>query len=158
MNAITRPSRGAVLLLLWAALAAACGGPNEEAEEDDEETGPPTVHLDSLGVEMAGVQLGVAEAIESMSLPVTGTITYDASRVSHVGPRTEGRIADIRVELGSRVRRGQVLGVLESAMVGRTQASLEEANAAKGGTGGKKRVSKSTRGSGERRRRQKKPA
>lgn len=129
MNAKARGSRGTVFLLLLAAWTLACGGAQEEVEDHDEEAGPPTVHLDSLGVEMAGVQLGVAEAIESMSLPVTGTITYDEGRVSHVGPRTEGRIADIRAELGARVRRGQALAILESAVVGRTQASLGEAQA-----------------------------
>lgn len=129
MNAIARSYCGIVLLLLGGASALSCGGPPEEAEDHDEETGPPTVHLDSLGVEMAGIQLGVAEAVESMTLPVTGTITYDETRVSHVGPRTEGRIADIRAELGSRVRRGQTLAILESATVGRTQASLGEAQA-----------------------------
>jgi cobalt-zinc-cadmium efflux system membrane fusion protein len=129
MNSRARSYCGIVLLLLGAASALACGRPPEEAEDHDEETGTPTVHLDSLGVEMAGIQLGVAEAIESMTLPVTGTITYDESRVSHVGPRTEGRIADIRAELGSRVRRGQTLAILESATVGRTQADLQEAQA-----------------------------
>jgi len=129
MNAKARGFLGIMLLLLGPALALSCGGAQEDAEDHDEETQTPTVHLDSLGVEMAGVQLGVAEAIESMSLPVTGTITYDEGRVSHVGPRTEGRIADIRAELGSRVRRGQALAILESAVVGRTQASLGEAQA-----------------------------
>ncbi|ODT04484.1 MAG: hypothetical protein ABS52_04295 [Gemmatimonadetes bacterium SCN 70-22] len=58
---------------------------------------------------------------------MTGTITYDANRVSHVGSRTEGRITGLRAELGARVRRGQLLALLESPDVGQIRADEREA-------------------------------
>jgi cobalt-zinc-cadmium efflux system membrane fusion protein len=78
---------------------------------------------------MADIRVGNAAVVETNRLPVTGTITYDQNRVSHIGPRTEGRIVTLRVDLGARVRQGQVLAVLESPDVGATRADLHEAEA-----------------------------
>jgi membrane fusion protein, heavy metal efflux system len=98
----------------------------EEAHAADE---VQAVTLDSTALAMTDIVVGTAESVESSRLPVTGAITYDQNRVSHIGPRTEGRIVALRVDLGSRVAVGQVLAVLESPEVGATRADLHEAQA-----------------------------
>ncbi len=119
-----------------AVLAAGCGdgsngagGAGDEHEEHAENGAPgmELVELDSTALAMAGIEIGVTDTVHSTALPATGTITYDQNRVSHIGPRTEGRILSLRTDLGARVRSGQVLAVLESPDVGATRADLHEA-------------------------------
>lgn len=118
-----------------ALLTAACGGgtadaaPEEEHDEHAEEADPgaAVVELDSAGLAMAGLAFAEADTVQSTVLPATGAITYDQNRVSHIGPRTEGRILSLQADLGDRLRSGQVLAVLESPEVGATRADLHEA-------------------------------
>jgi membrane fusion protein, heavy metal efflux system len=130
---------GAPILLL---LAAGCGGggsggegaleehaEGEHVEGEHAQEGSPVVVLDSLMLAMSNVRLGEAEVVATGSLPVTGTITYDANRVSHVGPKTDGRIVGLRADLGAQVARGGVLALLESAQIGALRADLREAQA-----------------------------
>jgi cobalt-zinc-cadmium efflux system membrane fusion protein len=100
-------------------------GPPPPAEHED--VYGDVVHVDSAGAAAAGLRLGDVDTVASAQLGVTGHVTYDQTRVSHVGPRAEGRIVALRSELGGRVRSGQVLAVLESAEVGATRADLHEA-------------------------------
>lgn len=138
------PSRRALfacwLALLAAVALAACGdGDTETANgaadehlleegEHAEESGD-VVLLDSAALAMTAIQLGQVETVETSGLPVTGTITYDANRVSHIGPRTEGRIVLMHADVGNRVRGGQALAILESPEVGQIRAEEQEAEA-----------------------------
>ncbi len=87
------------------------------------------VTLDTAGIRLGGIVVGVAEVYTTTGLPVTGSITYDANRVSHIGARTQGRVVKLRADLGVRVRRGQVLALLESPEVGQIRAQHHEAQA-----------------------------
>ncbi len=143
MNTLAVHSTGHVPTLLLSCLLAVAArgcadGEAESAEANGAEhaeeaalraTGSPVVRLDSAALAMAAIRLGIAEIVETSAIPVTGNITFDGNRVSHIGPKTEGRIVMLRVDLGSRVGRGQVLAVLESAEVGATRAELHEAEA-----------------------------
>ena len=131
------PMKRLVLALFFTALSAtgivACDGgeaeptPEEHAEgEEHDEAEGTVVRLDTAALGMADIRLGAADAVESSALPVTGTITYDANRVSHVGPKTEGRIVGLSAELGSRVRGGQALAIMESADIGAIRVELNE--------------------------------
>lgn len=132
-----RCSRRLLLAALAMALTtlAACGGddpPAEDtaaAEEAEHEGEEKIVKLDTTQIRLAGVQVGDAETVTSSALSVTGTITYDANRVSHIGSRTEGRVIALRADLGTRVSRGQILVELESPDVGELRADQEEAEA-----------------------------
>ena len=120
---------GAVLLMF-----AACGdeqgaGPAEEEHEGEEEEHADVVVLDSAGMAVAGIQVAVVDSASVDRLPVTGSITFDQNRVSHIGPRTEGRVVALRADLGADVRAGQVLAVMESPEVGATRADMHEAEA-----------------------------
>ena len=135
-DAIRRLTLAALLGLLVAGSVAACDGgeaepvPEEQAGEEGHEEGEGTVVvLDTAALAMADIRLGAADAVASSALPVTGTITYDANRVSHVGPKTEGRIVGLTAEVGSRVRGGQTIAVLESADIGSTRVELQETRA-----------------------------
>lgn len=127
---------GAALLVL-----AACGGDKNQGAADS--AGAPTadsaaataeadhdvVTIDTAAIRIAGIRVAVADVITSTSLPVTGAITYDANRVSHVGARTDGRVVEVRADLGMRVQRGQTLVHLESPQVGQIRATEREAEA-----------------------------
>lgn len=123
------------LVAAFALALAGCGGDSVEAAGETEEDGHEEeaqggmefVELDSAALAMAEIVLGEADTVQSTVLPATGTITYDQNRVSHIGPRTEGRILSLRADLGDRVRSRQVIAILESPEVGATRADLHEA-------------------------------
>jgi cobalt-zinc-cadmium efflux system membrane fusion protein len=130
--------RGAALLLLLAAGAACSDGTAEENPADDHGGAAEAeahageaevVRLDSVAVAVAGIQVEPVATVQTTGLPVTGTITYDANRVSHIGPRTNGRIVALSADIGERVRGGQPLAILESPEVGQLRAEDEEAEA-----------------------------
>jgi membrane fusion protein, heavy metal efflux system len=87
------------------------------------------VALDSSGIAAAGIRTGIVQTISTSGLMVTGAITYDANRVSHIGPRTEGRIIRMEADIGQQVRGGQVMAILESPAVGQVRAEQGEARA-----------------------------
>lgn len=110
--------------------ATGCGsGEPEVVQEPVEETGPPEVHLDADALALSDVLLGVASAVNTGGMRVTGTITYDQNLVSHVGPRTEGRVTELTSEVGTRVSSADVLAHLESPEVGMVRAELTESEA-----------------------------
>lgn len=127
---------------LFAFLAVACGAKEDATSRADslpatadstgaaeEQEDHDVVVLDSAALRVAGIRLAEAGMIASTNLQVTGTITYDANRVSHVGSRTEGRVVEVRADLGMRVTRGQTLVHLESPQVGQIRAMEREAEA-----------------------------
>jgi len=117
------------LSILLVASVGACGAGEETPEPvgQQETGGVPEVHLDADALALSDVALGVADMVGAGGLRVTGAITYDQNLMSHVGPKTEGRVTELRAEVGSRVTEGQVLAHLESPEVGNTRAELAEA-------------------------------
>lgn len=130
-----------LLLLLGAATLGACGRVDAESAETSAASAPgatgdstaiedhegEVVVLDTTALRLGGIEMATVESITTSGLSVTGAITYDANRVSHVGSRADGRIVAVRADLGASVRRGQVLGVLESPDVGQLRAEEREA-------------------------------
>lgn len=127
--------------LLTGALVSAllgCTADVQPADHEETATGVDTasasehgvsevVVLDTSGVRLAGIRIDTTTTITTSGLAVTGTITYDANRVSHIGARTSGRIIALRVALGARVSAGQTLAVLESPTVGQIRSEEREA-------------------------------
>lgn len=123
---------GQLLLAIGILVAAgACGAGEEQAEPvvTEDAGGLQEVHLDADALALSDIALGEAQSVAKGGLRVTGTITYDQDLVSHVGPKTEGRVTELRAELGSRVSEGDVLAHLESPDVGVTRSQLVEAEA-----------------------------
>ena len=111
----------------------ACGGQAEDPEEvagvaaPEEEMHEMAVHLDSAAIGIAGIEVGAARSVVAAEFTVTGRISFDEDRVSHLGPRTEGYVEEIPGELGAEVTAGQLLAILESPEVGARRADLSEA-------------------------------
>lgn len=99
------------------------------AAADTTATAPQVVRLDTTEVRLGGIVVGRADTVSVGQLQVTGTITYDAGRVSEIGARTAGRVTVMRAALGDRVTQGQVLAVLESPDVGQLRATERQATA-----------------------------
>lgn len=141
LRMMCRPRRCAPLpAALFLSAIVACGektnsGNDSAADAKASVTGQPgdsapvvdLVTLDSMQLRLGGVAVESVATITTSGLMVTGTITYDANRVSHVGSRTEGRVVALRAELGERVRAGQTLALLESPTVGQIRAEEREA-------------------------------
>jgi cobalt-zinc-cadmium efflux system membrane fusion protein len=112
---------------------AGCGDEGADAvavnAEESAEAEEGTVHLDSAALALSGVIVDSVTRVDAGALPVTGRITYDQDRVSHIGPKTQGRVVELMAEEGSRVDAGQVLAHLESPEVGSIRAELHEAEA-----------------------------
>jgi cobalt-zinc-cadmium efflux system membrane fusion protein len=72
---------------------------------------------------LADLEFDTVRVLPPDTLRLTGSVTFDAARVSHVGPRMQGRIKRVPVEIGSRVRAGDTLAVLDSPELGSAQAT-----------------------------------
>lgn len=125
--------RLSTLVLFGAITLGACGGgdasPPEAAAEEEHAGEEGVVVLDTTAIRLGGIQVGEVQSVTTSALAVTGSITFDADRVSHVGSRSDGRIVAVRSDLGAQVGRGQALATLESVEVGQIRAEEREAEA-----------------------------
>jgi cobalt-zinc-cadmium efflux system membrane fusion protein len=62
-------------------------------------------------------------------IQLVGAVSFDQDHLALVGPLVGGRVARLAVGVGDRVRRGQVLGEIESAEVGQARAEFIAARA-----------------------------
>ncbi|MDZ4257892.1 MAG: efflux RND transporter periplasmic adaptor subunit [Gemmatimonadales bacterium] len=126
------PFRSLFVALFLTLAAAACNQGAAPAEEDVEAQAVDSseagvVSVDSATMASVGIRVAAVTSAPSGGLAVTGTITYDANLVSHIGSRTAGRVVDLRADLGDAVKSGQVLAVLESPEVGQVRSEEREA-------------------------------
>ena len=116
-----------VLMLASLAVAtAACG----DAEKKVESKGPAVadvVEFDTAQMRAAGVTLKAVGPLPADTIYLTGTATFDAARVSHVASRIQGRIRRVYADIGTHVRRGDTLAVLDSPELGAAQARWTQA-------------------------------
>lgn len=89
------------------------------------------VALDSAQRAAAGVVLGIVGPLPADTFYLTGTVTFDAARVSHVGPRTQGRVRRVPVDVGTAVAAGDTLVVLDSPELGAAQAHWVQSRVAR---------------------------
>jgi len=111
------------------------GGRGHEREDHGEER---LVRLSAEELEEFGIELAVAgpgRLETEVSLP--GEVALNADRLAHVVPRVSGIVREVRRTLGDRVRKGDVLAVLESRdladskadfLAARERVSMAEAN------------------------------
>ena len=104
-----------------------CGGGNATDGAPDGTAPRDVVELDSAQLAAAEIVLGTAGSLPPDTIQLTGTITFDAGRVSHVGPRTQGRIQRVYVDIGPRVTEGDTLAVLDSPELSGAQARWAQA-------------------------------
>lgn len=105
----------------------------------DPETGdnaavdPDRVILDAAGQGRIGLAVATAE-IRPIVLPVRtpGTVAFDERRVTHLKPRTSGRVLSLAVQPGDRVTAGEILATLDAAGVLDARNGLTAARASLG--------------------------
>jgi cobalt-zinc-cadmium efflux system membrane fusion protein len=85
------------------------------------------VLLDSAQQASAALKIGPVGALPPDTVKLTGTLSFDPARISHVGPRIQGRIRQVRVDVGSPVQRGDTLALLDSPELGTAQATWTKA-------------------------------
>ncbi len=105
-------------------------GHEEEGEAGHEEG---AVRLDPAAASAAGI-VTAAVALRALlpELQTTGQVDFDENRLAHVGPRTEGRIAEVRADLGAKLKAGDIVAVLDSVELGRARATYLSARAVRG--------------------------
>jgi cobalt-zinc-cadmium efflux system membrane fusion protein len=129
--------RSPLLDALGLAPSPSAPGAADPQKGQDAAANPDLVTLDDAGQKRIGLAFGAAE-MRRIVLPVRapGTVAFDERRVTHLKPRTSGRVLSLAVQPGDRVTAGETLATLDAAGVldarnGLTaaQASLGEAQA-----------------------------
>jgi membrane fusion protein, heavy metal efflux system len=84
-------------------------------------------------VQLASGDVAKATGIESrpaavremtQTVETNAEVRYDQTRYAQVSPRVGGNVAKVRVQAGERVKRGDVLALVDSAEVGRAKAEF----------------------------------
>ena len=79
--------------------------------------------VNRLGLGFARVTRGPVEEV----IQAPGEITYDPTRVARVTPRAGGTVWWVERQVGDKVRRGELLALIDSAEVGRAKAEFQQA-------------------------------
>jgi cobalt-zinc-cadmium efflux system membrane fusion protein len=109
-------------------IAAHEGEAAEEQHAEEHEKGLVELKgakANAAGLETVTVSMGSLPA----QLETTGQVDFNQDRLAHVSPRIPGRVHDVRARLGQRVRKGEVLAVLDSIELGRAKAGYLQAKA-----------------------------
>lgn len=132
-----------VLLLILLALAG-CHAPDDSHDHDqhaeghdehvdrDEHEGHEegVVRLDPAAAEASGVRIEPASLRALLpELRTTGRVAFNENQLAHVGPRSEGRVAEVKADLGARLTAGQAVAIIDSVELGRARADYLGARA-----------------------------
>lgn len=115
------------LVLATVAVATVACGTAESTKDAKQPVMADVVAFDSAQMAAAGVALTAVGPLPADTIYLTGTITFDAARVSHVASRIQGRIRRVYADIGTHVRRGDTLAVLDSPELGAAQARWAQA-------------------------------
>ncbi|MET0402506.1 MAG: efflux RND transporter periplasmic adaptor subunit [Cystobacter sp.] len=97
--------------------------PAEDHDHAAQAPGEQVVRLGPEALRSAQLQTETVRAKTlSVGLPVPARVTFTQRGVAQVAARVPGLLASIEVNLGQRVKKGQVLGYLESPELGRARA------------------------------------
>ena len=115
--------RDVVLATLGVAVLVGCGSDERDGGPPDTETPvADVIELDADEVRLADIAFTTVAALQPDTVHLTGIFTFAPALVSHIGPRVEGRLKSVAVEIGSDVRAGEALAVLDSPELGAAQA------------------------------------
>lgn len=120
--------------LLFAPIATGCGGKSATAAPepaDNGPKGPKMVKLDPKTLERLGVKVEVAGGREGESrLEIPGSLEYNIEKYAEIGTVVDGRVSQIMVRVGDKVKKGQTLGTLVVPSIAQAQADYIAAEAA----------------------------
>jgi cobalt-zinc-cadmium efflux system membrane fusion protein len=121
-----------VLSVLFVSLVMLVAGCHRETAKPDTHVGPPPGEVWLTDAQMAEAKVKV-EALGEQDVDdvivTSGKVAFDDSRVSHVFSPVSGRIVRIDAKPGTRVKKGDVLAVLESPDIGIASSDLHKAQA-----------------------------
>lgn len=76
-------------------------------------------------VEDAGIDIGLVDRKKIVeSIPATGEITYDQTRVARLSSRSSGTVWRVDKQIGDKIRRGEILAIVDASEVGRLKSEL----------------------------------
>lgn len=94
------------------------------ATEPPQQSGPqkekrnPVIRMDEERIALAKIeQIKVGPATMATRLSVPAVIAPDANQVAHVSVKLSGTVAELRKNIGDEVKKGEILGALESREV-----------------------------------------
>jgi membrane fusion protein, heavy metal efflux system len=79
-------------------------------------------------IEKAGVDIAIAKErpiVEAVT--ANGEVVYDQTRAAHLASRVAGTVARVEKQVGQRVRKGEVLALIDSAAVGKAKEEFLQA-------------------------------
>jgi cobalt-zinc-cadmium efflux system membrane fusion protein len=104
--------------------------PSEAAATSPERTPPGQVWLTPQQVADAKIQVAtVGEQVIDDSVVTSGQVTLEDTRTGHIFTPVTGRVVKINAEYGQRVKKGDVLAVLESPDIGSAVSDSHKAQA-----------------------------
>ena len=112
-------------IVFWPATSVAPQAPvaHVEAPEEEEEEG--VLVLNEQQIQAAGIQLAKAQPRQISSvLSLPGEVRFDEDRTSHIVPRAAGVVESVRVNLGQKVKQGELLAVIASQQISDQRSEL----------------------------------
>jgi len=101
--------------------------PEETARNEAAEETPGLVEFPRASWQAAKITLQpVGKAPISQTIELTGKVTLNEDRVAHIYPLVEGRVDQVNVRLGQKVKQGELLVVVQSKEVGQAMLKLYE--------------------------------
>ncbi len=100
-------------------------GEGEHAEDEHGHEKENRVRMPEEQWKAAGVRVAPVEQGDLVvSVRVTGKVAINEDRVTHIHPLVSGRVHEVRVKFGDRVKANQVLAIVDSQEVGRAKLDL----------------------------------
>lgn len=107
---------------------------HDERDHGDQPSGHTkgrVVVLSAEAIRRSGIKIATATQTRlAGGIDVPAEITLNPDRTAHITPLVSGRIDQVTVALGSRVKKGQTLARLRSVALGETRAMVAQAKAA----------------------------
>lgn len=95
----------------------------EDKDSDHKEEG--TIALDQEQMAAAAIELKTAGAMQiTSSLQLPGEIRFNEDRTAHVVPQVAGIVESVSANLGQKVKKGQVLAVINSSAISELRSEL----------------------------------
>ncbi|HWP22893.1 MAG TPA: efflux RND transporter periplasmic adaptor subunit [Candidatus Binatia bacterium] len=104
------------------------GAQQKDQKSEDHAGDKKSVKLSPEALTNAGIETAPAtrQAIAD-TITATATISHNQDRLFHVTPRITGRVVDVRASIGSSVKAGSVLAVMDSTELGQAKAEYSKA-------------------------------
>ncbi|MCZ6818730.1 MAG: efflux RND transporter periplasmic adaptor subunit [Calditrichaeota bacterium] len=112
-------ARRLVLVLTVGIVFAACSkektAEHEDSDEHEEEHVEAVVQLSDEQLEEFDIEIGPAEPGNiQVQRRLSGEIVVEPDRLAHITPRFPGIVKEVRKHMGDKVKKGEVLAVIES--------------------------------------------